>query len=257
MMLSIIFFSCHKGDSIEKISVNNGNILIGFIHLNEGKPLLFDTMIYKTSLANQYMINDLQYFISGFQIHTTKGKWIQIGSDKGIHYIDARDKATSLWKVTDGIIPGAYDSVSFIFGLNAADNISYRFPDPPERDMLWPEILGGGYHYMKMNMKWKNNSMTDPMPFMFHLGIGQMYTGDSTNTDSIIGYIQNYFTVKSYAPFVTNENKTIQINIIMNIEKWFDSQNAFDFSEYPMGIMQDQLGMYRACMNGRNAFEIK
>jgi hypothetical protein len=256
-LLSVVLISCHKNDTCEGTLIKNGNILIRFAHLNNGNELLFDTMIYKTSVGNQYLIDDLQYFISGFQLHKAKDKWLQIGSDKGIHYIDAQDKSTFLWKVTDGIPPGIYDSVSLIFGLDAADNISFRFPDPPERDMFWPEILGGGYHYMKMDLKWKNNSMTNPMPFMFHLGIGQMYQGDSTNTDSIIGYIQNYFTVKSASPFVIDENKITQISFIMNIEKWFDSQNAFDFSDYPMGIMQNQLGMYRACLNGRNAFVIK
>lgn len=257
ILVSLVLFSCNKSGTIEKICVKNGNILFNFTHFNNGNPLVFDTMIYTTSTGNQYMINDLQYFISGLQLHIAKDKWIQINSDKGIHYIDGRDKSTFLWKVTAAIPSGAYDSLSFIFGLDEKDNISFRFPDPPERDMFWPEILGGGYHYMKMNLKWKNNTMTIPMPFMFHLGIGQMYKGDSTNTDSIIGYIQNYFTVKFFYPFIINENTGIQISINMNVEKWFDSQNAFDFSEYPMGIMQNQLGMYRACMNGRKAFSIK
>ena len=99
--------------------------------------------------------------------------------------------------------------------------------------------------------------MTEAMPFMFHIGIGQMYQGDSINTDSIIGYIQNYFEVKSGINLTIVGNKMTYINVIMNIEKWFDGENAFDFSEYPMGIMQCQLGMHRACMNGRKVFLIQ
>ena len=48
---------------------------------------------------------------------------------------------------------------------------------------------------MKMNLKWKNNSMSQAFPFMFHLGIGQVYASDTINTDSIIGFVQNYFRV--------------------------------------------------------------
>src|ERR1039457_1384461 len=221
ILVSFFFFSCQKKGAIERITNNNGNILIQFTHLNNNEPVLFDTMIYMTSVGNHYMINDLQYFISGIQLHLTTGKWIQIETDKGVHYIDARDSSTFLWKLTDVIPTGSYDSVSFVFGLDAANNISFRFPDPPERVMFWPEILGGGYHYMKMDLKWKKNAQTKSMPFMFHLGIGQMYKGDSVNPDSIIGYIQNYFIVRSSTPFSVDENKITRISIGMKIEKWF------------------------------------
>ena len=252
----LILISCQKKGTIEVISNQTGNILFNFNHLNNGNVLLFDTLIYKTSTGNQYMVNDLQYFISGVQVHKTNDGWKQIATDKGIHYTDARDKSTFAWQ-TNGLSVGTYDSAGFIFGLIAADNYSNRFPDPPERDMFWPGILGGGYHYMKMDLKWKSNGMPEAMPFMFHLGIGQIYKGDSVNTDSISGYVQNYFMVRSFVPFIITRNQTTQINIIMNVEKWFDSQNAFDFAAYPMGIMQDQDGMHKACLNGSNAFVVK
>ena len=50
--------------------------------------------------------------------------------------------------------------------------------------------------------------------------------------------------------------KEKNITIVMNIEKWFDGNNAFDFSAYPMGIMQSQPGMHYAVSNGENAFSI-
>ena len=40
----------------------------------------------------------------------------------------------------------------------------------------------------------------------------------------------------------------------MNVDRWFDGQNAFNFTAYPMGIMQDQEGMFKACQNGRRVF---
>jgi hypothetical protein len=42
----------------------------------------------------------------------------------------------------------------------------------------------------------------------------------------------------------------------MNIEKWFDGVNTFDFKNYPKGIMQNQEGMFRGCQNGKNAFSL-
>jgi len=40
------------------------NVTISFMHFVVGEPLQFDTLTYMTSIGNQYMINDLQYFIS-------------------------------------------------------------------------------------------------------------------------------------------------------------------------------------------------
>ena len=237
----------------QDVSVN-----ITFWHYADGEPLKFDTLIYETSVGNRYLVTDLQYFISCVRLHQAGGKWIDINQDHEVHYIDARIPETWNWVMAKTAPVVTMDSISFVFGLDSENNFSYRYPDPPERDMFWPEVLGGGYHYMKMNLKWKDPSMNDLMPFMFHLGIGQIYKGNSINPDSIIGYVPNYFIVR--LPFFHSLKNGEVFNtwgIIMNIEKWFDSTSAFDFADYPKGIMQNQEGMFTAAKNGRNAFSFE
>jgi hypothetical protein len=185
-----------------------------------------------------------------------KGKWSNISTNEGIHYIDARNNYSCSWWVNDLLQADTYDTVAFIFGLDEDQNTTGRFPDPPERDMLWPDILGGGYHYMKMNLKWKNDIMPQPLPFNFHLGIGQVYSSQTANTDSIIGFVQNHFRVSLLCKLDLAGGGYHQVMLQMNVDKWFDGQNAFDFAAFPNGIMQDQEGMFRACMNGRRAFGI-
>jgi hypothetical protein len=257
IIFGIILTSCHKDNSQDIQVLKTGDLSINMIHYVNGHHLLFDSLAYANSLDQQYMVNDLQYFLSGFILHSTSGKWIEIPGDAAIHYIDAKNSTSLQWLIPKQIPSGYYDSIGFVFGLNEVDNISNRFPDPPERDMFWPEILGGGYHYMKMNLKWKYPGMQETMPFMFHLGIGQMYSGSTANTDSIIGFIQNYFSVKLPVDIKIDHNKPSSVFLEMNVEKWFDGENTFDFSLYPMGIMQSQLGMYRACMNGRTVFSVE
>jgi hypothetical protein len=213
-------------------------------------------MKYITTLGNQYMVADLQYFLSGVSLHQLSGIWQNVTVDPEIHYFDARIPASLKWLLIQQFQEGAYDSLRFIFGINEKENVTGLFTDPPERDMFWPVILGGGYHYMKMNLKWKNAGMTEAMPFMFHIGIGQMYTGNTANTDSIIGFIQNYFRVTLPVSMKIEYHKTTTVGMAMNINKWFDSESAFDFAEYPMGIMQDQGGMYKACQNGKHVFSV-
>jgi hypothetical protein len=254
-----IFPSCVKENAPYITPVEQDvHVNISFMHLFDGEPLKFDTLIYETSIGNRYMVTDLQYFISCVRLHQAGGKWIDINTDHEVHYIDGRVPETWSWILKKSAPEGAMDSISFVFGMDSENNYSYRFPDPPERDMFWPEVLGGGYHYMKMNLKWKNPSMNDLMPFMFHLGIGQIYKGNSINPDSIIGYVPNYFIVR--LPFFHSLKNGEVFNmwgIIMNIEKWFDGASAFDFADYPKGIMQNQEGMFEATRNGRNAFDFE
>jgi hypothetical protein len=254
-LLSIGFFSCTKKDVVITPG-EKGKISVNFDQMVNEDPFILDSLIYSTSSGNQYMVNDLQYFISRFKIHAAGGKWITISSDSGIHYTDVRTESSRMWSITDNLPYGNYDSVSFVFGLDNDDNRSYRFANPPESNMFWPEVLGGGYHYMKMNLKWKNNAMAEQMPFMFHLGIGQMYSGVTADPDSIIGFIQNWFPVSAPVAFTCNRDETVTIRILMHVEKWFDAVAPFNFADYPMGIMQDQQGMYTACRNGRKVFEI-
>src|SRR5450830_1757272 len=174
-LLLLIICSCTKHHSLEITPINYGNIIFTFSHNVNGESLKFDTMLYHTSLGNSYNVTDLQYFISRVSLHSVKGKWHDIATDNGIHYTDARDNFSCSWWVNDLLPDGTYDTVAFIFGLDQKQNTSGRFTDPPERDMLWPDVLGGGYHYMKMNLKWRNDTMAQSLPFMFHLGIGQVY----------------------------------------------------------------------------------
>lgn len=255
VITSAFLSSCTK-HTLEVTPITYGNIIFTFSHKVNGESLKFDTMLYRTSLGNNYKVTDLQYFVSRVSLHSVKGKWNTITTDDGIHYTDARDNYSCSWWVNDLLLAGTYDTVAFTFGLDENQNTSGRFPDPPERDMFWPDILGGGYHYMKMNLKWKNETMSQSLPFMFHLGIGQVYASGTVNPDSIIGFVQNYFRVTLPCKLDLSAGSTRQIMLQMNVDRWFDGNNAFDFSAYPDGIMQNQEGMFKACLNGRKAFSI-
>jgi hypothetical protein len=258
ILTSFILFlgSCAKNHSLEVIPVKHGNVIISYSHKVKGEHLRFDSMLYETSLGNQYQVADLQYFTSRLSLHSVKGKWHDILADDGIHYTDARDSYSCSWWLSDLLPSEAYDSVSFLFGLDAVQNTSGRFPDPPERDMAWPDVLGGGYHIMKLNLKWKNDTMPQAMPFMFHLGTGQVYASGTVNPDSIIGFIPNQFRVSLPCKLDLTSGGYHQIMLQMEIDRWFDGQNAFSFGTYPYGIMQNQEGMFRAIQNGEKAFSV-
>jgi len=246
--------SCKKDEPIETNKF--GKISFQFAHHVNGLALVTDTSIYINAAGNEYLVNEVQYFISDVMLHNSDGSDVLINQDVGIHYIDTDIPSTFAWSIPADIPVGNYSSVSFTFGINEAKNQSNMFPNPPERDMFWPEFLGGGYHYMKMNGKWLDtNSMITP--FNFHLGIGQIYAHDVINVDSITGFVQNYFTVTvPNSSFAISENQTTSMELIMNIDSWFDTPHVWDFNYWGGSIMQNQEAMQTAKENGADVFTI-
>ena len=151
--------------------------------------------------------------------------------------------------------PGDYDSISFTFGIPKEKNISLMYVNPPEVNMAWPDMMGGGYHYLMINGFWKNTN-NQKTPFNFHLGIGQIYSGPNS-TGTITGFVQNYFPVSlKNASFSIRKGETKEIQIIMNIDGWFKTPNVYNHNYWGGAIMQNQAAMQMAKENGFDVFTI-
>ena len=252
----IITCSCNKEKSEPSIT-DTGKISIKFLHNVAGDSLIRNSLVYTNLAGNQYEISELKYFISDLVLFSDKGEKINIYKWKQIHYVDLDYENTLQWDVFDDIPVGNYDSISFVFGIDEQKNKSFYFVNPPEVNMFWPEILGGGYHYMMLNGKWKTND-NQIFPFNFHLGIGQIYSGTSTSTDSIIGYVQNYFKVTLKTPeLIIEKSKTKIIKISMDINSWFETPHVYNHDYWGCNIMQNQNAMLTAKENGFDVFSIK
>jgi|WetSurMetagenome_2_1015567.scaffolds.fasta_scaffold10645_2 hypothetical protein len=230
---------------------NYGTISFSFIQIVNGQSALYDTLIYSNNAGNRYEINKVQYFVSEIILHSISGDSVRLSRSAPCHYVDKDYPKTLSWSLPDKILPGKYNYVSFIFGLSKDQNKSYRFRNPPESIMFWPDILGGGYHYMKINIKYLNVN-GEISNFNCHLGIGQ--TKDEHG--KIDGFIHNCFSVTLPASsLIIRKGQTSKVEIIMNIEKWFDSPNIIDFNNYH-GIMDNQKAMSAICANGKNVFSL-
>jgi len=250
----IVVTSCKK--PIENPPVAEiGHISFKFTHLVDGQPLQTDTMMYVNAAGNPYSIYDLRYFISDVTLHKSGGTTKIISDWKDIDYVDNSIPSTLTWAVYDSIPVGSYDSISFTFGISAAKNISFMFVNPPEVNMMWPDLLGGGYHYMMINGKWKD-SINQVENFNFHLGIGQLYHSNAIdNTDSIYAFVQNYFHVTlPNSAFTITEGTTRHVEIIMNIDSWFKTPHNWDFNHWGQNIMQNQAAMQTVKENGHDVF---
>lgn len=228
-----------------------GKIMFSFKHVVDDVPIVFDTMIYQNAAKNPYLVNEIQYFISDITVWKN-GQSLLLDNWEDIHYVDTDIPNTWHFNPEDDIPEGEYDSITFTFGINKEKNQSFMFVNPPESFMFWPEYLGGGYHYMKLNGKWLDTSNV-VRPFNFHMGIGQIYDEQS----NITGFIQNYFTVHlSGSSFKMETGKTVRAVITMHVEEWFEDPNIFDFNYWGGDIMEKQPAMQEAKENGHNVFSI-
>jgi len=238
--LLLIAASCGKD------GVTSGPVQFVFKHNINGVELQRGIMKYTNKAGNIYQVDELQYFISEIKLTRADGQIIAITADSSIHYVDLDVAGTEIWNSKVLISVEDYTSISFVFGINEAKNKTGLFVNPPQRDMFWPDIMGGGYHYMKMNGKWKANADTIK-PFNFHLGIGMKMPGP--------GFVQNYFTVTQPLNIHTGSSTNV-FTVTMNIEKWFESPNVWDWNVIGGQIMMNQMAMHKACENGVNAFHV-
>ena len=213
-------------------------------------------MMYTNAAGNNYEVNQVMYFISDVTLHNSDGTSKLIDEWKDINYVDIEIPSTLSWSVYDDIPAGSYNSISFTFGITEAKNITMMFVNPPEVNMMWPGVLGGGYHYMMLNGKWRDTANVI-QGFAFHMGIGQLYKSNVINTDSIYAFVQNYFNVNlPNSSFTIEKDKTREVEIVMNIESWFETPHIYDHNYWGGGIMQTQPAMQMAKDNGVDVFTI-
>lgn len=215
---------------------------------------------YTNAFGTKYQINDVQFFISNIEIRVN-GKWIsnatQIKKNKEYarspFYMDDKyllNRVSFSIKAKQPVV----DSIRFTFGIPKELNKSYSLEDPEMARMYWPEALGGGYHAMKLNIKFIDNQDSVSL-FNCHLGRGVV--GDT--------FIDNDFSVTlPVAPTTIffdlspkewhKKTTTYNVTVTMNIEKWFTESNPIDFNLYTKGIMGNQDVMGKIIENGKNVF---
>ncbi len=235
-----IIASCGK-DNVKNVAPQ-----FVFKHNVNGTELQRGIMKYTNTAGNIYEVDELQYFISEITLKTADGQSVKIKSDSAIHYVDLDVPSTLIWNPADLIPAGDYTGISFVFGINEAKNKTGLFVNPPERDMFWPDMMGGGYHYLKINGKWKAEGDVIK-PYNFHLGIGM-------NMDGTVFY-QNYFTITLPLTMHTGTMANV-FTVTMNIEKWFEAPNLWDWNVIGGQIMMNQDAMRKGCENGANAFQV-
>ncbi len=235
VMLALFLAACTDHDK-------HGAITLYVLHEVDGTSLVMDNLNYANEAGNPYLVNEVQWFISNLELENCNGDCIRLMET---WYIDTNIPGSQSIGISD--VPlGSYRTIRFTFGLNDADNQSGVFNNPPESNMFWPDELGGGYHYMKLNGKYQTSDSL-LAPLAIHLGRGQ--------NAELTEFYDNSFVVELPIELDVYEGKDYPVGIIMNINKWFRDPYIYDFNTFGSAIMQNQEAQSILKANGNGVFQ--
>ena len=225
-VIALLFTSCKKEEGCmdptalnynNEATLENGdcnyapiNIIIHFNHHVNGTALVVDSMIYTNPSNENYSIQTLRYLISDIILHTSNGTKTLLDE---VHFIDISIDSTLILNIPQ-INYKNYTYISFTMGLDSIKNNTNLFLNEhffPA--FVWPEFLGGGYHYMQLEGDFNT-----------------VFNGYTTHTGGTNGVDFSFNKIFQ----ITEIN---DININMEITNWYRNPEIFDLTSD--GIMGD------------------
>ena len=221
-LIAITFSSCDKPTQTD--------LTINFTHKVDGSDLITNSMIYTNSAGENYDVKTLKYLISDINLHSDDGNTLLLDE---VHFIDISDASTFSFTVED-VPNNNYTSISYTMGLDTIKNINNLYINESYHSaMAWPETNGGGYHYMKLEGAYNNDS-----------------TFYNTHTGGTMGGDYSFNNMEDISLTVDDDLGDISVNVNMEINNWYNSPNQIEFSSYGMGIMMNMMMQMNIQMNG-------
>lgn len=214
------------------------------VHVNhevDQSPLALLNDEYTNSSQTTYTVHRLQYYLSSIQLVGSS-----LASEKvDYHYSDFKEKGNYTVELREADF-GTYDSLVMLFGLPLKLNKSHELPNSLENiNMQWPDILGGGYHFMKFEGRYTDTSKQEKG---FNLHMGKLQHDDKT-TNPVIRFSFPLDEVKY-------SGDTWHLNLTMNLNEWFQGHDTYDFGKFGSAIMMNHEAQKLLKLNGTDVFKL-
>ena len=229
-----LFSACNDDENMEQ----KATVTIKFTHNWDGVPVTSsDFNAFKFTNANGEIVSieRLRYLVSNITIGTI--------ITKPYNLVNAGEN-TDL-EITFDNIPVGTHALNFIFGLNDGDNIDGIYQDLNSVSFNVPAMLGGGYHYMQFDGKYKDTNNQDAN-FNYHA----IKAVDKTDPTNLI-FQDTSFEVHLGAIEIT-DNTTIEIK--MNIAEWFKNPNTWNLNALNSVLMPNFEAQKIMSANGVSVF---
>jgi|SaaInlV_120m_DNA_3_1039746.scaffolds.fasta_scaffold06069_3 hypothetical protein len=231
LLALLLFYSCNKEEE-------NRTVTLTFTHNWNGTPVTnqdFNAFIFTTANGENISIERLRYLISNISLISGENHFL----------IDVGENSGNLIAISD-VYPGNY-KLKFTFGLSDAENTDGSYQDLNSANFNVPEMLGGGYHFMQFDGKYKDANGQDAN-FNYH-AIRAVDKTDPTN----LKFEDTSFRVDLGNIEIKN-NATIEIT--MNIAGWFTNPKTWNLNELNTVLMPNFEAQKMMSANGKTVFRL-
>jgi hypothetical protein len=242
-LISIVAISCKNDDDSTPIDTTAA-ITFNFTQNWEGNSVTvadFNNTTFLNAFGNALQISKLRYLVSRISLHKADGSIVDFDEYK---LIDLTEPASLTLTPAMMATTGDYTGISFTYGFNENDNTSGTYPDLNAATWNWPEMLGGGYHFMQMEGSY-NDTAGAPQPYAYHNGMARV---------SPDVFEQNYITFNFDQNFTISADATIEIK--MDISEWYKNSYLWDLNVYNTDLMMNYAAQKRMKENGPTVFSI-
>jgi hypothetical protein len=199
-----------------------------------------NSTVYTTAIGQDIRIERLRFLISRLTLKNESGVSFPIGE---YFLVDLSNPNSMNFSDIASIVPGNY-TLSFIYGFNEADNVSGAYASLNATSWNWPDMLGGGYHFLQMDGVY-HALLAQPLPFNFHHGTARV----STNQ-----FEQNFVSFDFPETLTIQNNSTLHIR--MNVAEWFKNPNLWDLEIYNTNLMMNYQAQIMMNQNAQSVFSI-
>ncbi|WP_430928264.1 MbnP family protein [Polaribacter marinivivus] len=235
----IIAFTSCKDDTDCCVNLEPVNVTLKFTHNWDGTPVTasdFNSFNYVTENGESVSIERLRYVVSNVNLggESKPYQLVDLGINSGFEII--------FNNVAQGV-----NNLNFTFGFSDADNIDGVYQDLNTVSFNVPGMLGGGYHYMQFDGKYKDTNNLDAN-FNYH-AIRAVNRSDPNN----LIFEDTSFLVDLGNIDIKN-NATIEIK--MNIAEWFKNPNTWNLNQLNTVLMPNFEAQKLISANGKSVFSL-
>lgn len=229
--MTIAFSSCDNEEE-------NGMVTLKFTHNWNGTPVTnqdFNDLKFTNANGEKVSIERFRYLISNINIIDSKNYFL----------INLKDTSGTEITITD--LQRGTSDLKFTFGFNDTDNLDGIYQDLNSVSFNVPQMLGGGYHYMQFDGKYKDNNNQDAN-FNYHV----IRAVNRTNPDNLA--LQDTSFEVDLGDIKINNNTIVEIKV--NIAEWFKNPNTWNLNELNTVLMPNFEAQKMMSANGKTVFSL-
>ncbi|MGB0887607.1 MAG: MbnP family protein [Vicingaceae bacterium] len=222
--------------------ITDSKITFNFTHNFDGAPVSssnFNQFDFVNAFGDTLSISKLRYLISKIRLHKSNGDSVLID---GYNLVDVTNATNLSYATTVNVPVGDYTGVSFNFGFDSLDNTG-NYLDLNSASWNWPGMLGGGYHFMQMEGKYKH--MGNDSTYAYHHGTARVSMGN---------FEQNFFNANLGG--VSLKKANVNMEIKMNIAEWYKNPNTWDLNTMHAPLMPNYNAQIMMKENGPSVFSL-